>query len=743
MLVLILLFWISLPKELFDDPNCTVVFDSDGSLLGARVADDGQWRFDETDNIPEKYQACLVQFEDRHFFKHPGVNPLALARAIKQNIKSKSIVSGGSTITMQLIRLSRKQKPRNLCQKAIEMVLSVRLEIRHSKKSILSLYASHAPFGGNVVGLDAASWRYFGVAPDNLSWAESATLAVLPNAPGLIHPGRNRDDLKEKRNRLLNRLLDIQLIDSISWELACDEPLPDKPLPLPGIAPHFLDRMLSEKKGQTVYSDIDGPLQENAVELINKHYGRLSNNKIYNAAALIMEIESGKILAYVGNTKGDSLSQHANAVDIIKSSRSSGSILKPFLYAAMLEAGEILPSTLIPDIPTTINDFSPKNFQKLYDGVVPAREALVRSLNVPAVRMLQSYGLDRFYKELKDLGINSLNYPADHYGLSLILGGAEVSLWDLCHVYANMARSLNHEEQAGILGPASIYLCFEAMREVRRPEAEAGWKSFLSSQPIAWKTGTSFGYRDAWAVGLSKEHIVGVWVGNADGEGRPGLTGIQAAAPVLFDLFDLLPNQTWFQEPHSQLEDIEVCKQSGMRPGSFCTETETILTTKSGLNTLPCHYHHKIHLNNEESARVHADCYPVELMIDTSWFILPPGIAWFYKQRNPMYTNPPPWAIGCSPENNWSPMEILSPKLPDKIMIPRELDNKLGAMLVEVAHIQASTMIHWYLDNAYVGSSRHIHKMSLQPEPGKHRLTLMDELGNMIEKSFEVISKEG
>ncbi len=739
--VLLVWFWFSLPGKLFDEPTSTVVFDREGRLLGARVADDDQWRFQELDKLPTKYQTCLIQFEDRQFFRHPGVNPLSLARAVRQNIKAGKIVSGGSTISMQVIRLSRKNKPRTIWQKGIEILLALRLEIRYSKESILALYGSNAPYGGNVVGLDAASWRYFGYPADNLSWAESATLAVLPNAPALIHPGRNRKALKEKRNRLLKHLLEIKVIDSLSYELACEEPLPDEPLRLPNLAPHLTDRMMIEKKGQSINTHIDGSLQIRASEILEQHHQRLSGNKIHNAATLIMEVETGKILAYIGNTRADSLESHANAVDIIRSTRSSGSILKPFLYASMLEAGEILPTSLIPDIPTTIHDFSPKNFQKIYDGVVPAKEALIRSLNVPAVRMLNSFGLDRFYDILKNLGIRSLKFPADHYGLSLILGGAEVSLWDLCHVYAGLGQALIQKTEMGFLRPASIYLCLEAMSEVRRPEAEAGGKHFLSSQQIAWKTGTSFGYRDAWAIGLNHDYLIGVWMGNADGEGRPGLTGVQAAAPLLFDLFDLLPGGSWFKEPTNDLEEITVCKQSGMRPGRYCTELETIQIPKSGFSTLPCPYHQQIQLDKEKKNRVQADCYPVQLMKDTSWFILPPGIAWFYQQHNPLYTHPPQWAPGCSPETGWSPMEILRPKLPDQIMLPRELNKQLGSILIEAAHNQPSIIIHCYLDASYLGSSQHIHKMSIQPKPGKHQLTLMDENGNILEKSFDVISK--
>jgi len=274
-LVLVVWFWFALPKNLFDDPRSTVVYDKDGRLLGAHVADDGQWRFQDLEALPAKYQTCLIQFEDRHFLQHFGVNPLSLFRAIKQNIKSGYVVSGGSTITMQVIRMSRKQKPRNIWQKGIEMILAFRLEIRHSKKSILALHASNAPYGGNVVGLDAASWRYFACRADDLSWAESATLAVLPNAPGLIHPDKNREALKAKRDRLLKHLFESELIDSITYELACEEPLPARPLPLPGLAPHLTNRLVIEQKGHSINTQIDRSLQIKAGQILQKHHQRL------------------------------------------------------------------------------------------------------------------------------------------------------------------------------------------------------------------------------------------------------------------------------------------------------------------------------------------------------------------------------------------------------------------------------------------------------------------------------------
>ncbi len=765
-LAVALFFWLSLPKPLFHDPTSTVVFDSHGQLLGARITTDGQWRFKATGQVPEKFAKCIVRFEDRYFYWHPGINLFSIFRALKQNISEGRVVSGGSTLTMQTIRLSRKGKDRSIFEKIIEMWLALRLELTHSKQEILSLYAAHAPFGGNVVGIDAAAWRYFGRSAENLSWAEAATLAVLPNSPALIHPGRNRASLEKKRNRLLKALSREGIIDEMSCELAMEETLPIQPLPLPGEALHLVNRMSALNPGAVVTTNIEGNLQAKINETVARHSQSLQANGIFNAAVLVLEVKTGNVLAYIGNTSGDGNGQHGNDVDVITSPRSSGSILKPFLYAAMLDEGELLPGTLVADIPTSINSYTPKNFAVSYDGAVHADEALIRSLNVPSVRLLSSFGLDRFYLKLKEAGFSTIVFHADHYGLSLILGGAEVSLWDLCKVYRGFANTLvsysenfaaypvtqfpspvlikDQKSKDGkpgkIFSVAAIYCTLEAMKEVRRPEGEAGWESFLSASPVAYKTGTSFGFRDAWAVGVTRDYVVGVWVGNADGEGRPGLTGISAAAPIMFEVFNELPPKSWFEPPWDELVKIPVCRQSGMRPSVNCPETDSILVPAAGLETAGCSYHILTHLDESEQYRVNAGCYPSSKIVTKPWFVLPPAMEWFYRSKNPFYKSLPPWLPGCNiPGEN--PMQLIWPNQDTRIYVPKELSGSLGQVVFEAAHSIPGQTIFWYVDEDFMGTTTNAHKMGLQPPLGKHLLVLMDENGNMLRKNFEIVGK--
>ncbi|MGZ5244086.1 MAG: penicillin-binding protein 1C [Bacteroidia bacterium] len=773
------LFCFSLPDPLFKQPYSFVITATDGQLLQARIAADGQWRFPQTDTVPAKFEKALLAYEDRHFYAHPGVDPLAFGRAVWQNIRAKKVVSGGSTISMQVIRLSRGNKSRNLWQKLVEMLLAVRLELGYSKKSILNLYASHAPFGGNVVGLNAASWRYFGRPANELSWAEAATLAVLPNSPALVHPGRNRNQLRQKRDHLLHILYSRKMLDAETYRLAKLENIPDEPLPLPQFAPHLLGTLQQQyanrkQKPALVETTIQLPLQKSVTQILNRHHEYLSANGINNAAALVLDVETGNVMSYVGNVYRPDKPEFDSHVDVIQAPRSPGSTLKPLLYESMLHDGSLLPNTLIADIPTQIAGYTPQNFDLTYDGAVPADKALSRSLNIPAVRMLQQFGVEKFHLGLRKMGVTTLTNRADHYGLSLILGGGENKLWELAGIYGSMARILNHfntqngrynpddlhppfvEKNAerpakktykqlsknALMSAAAIYYTFEAMSEVMRPGEEMLWQQFNSAQRIAWKTGTSFGFRDGWAIGLTPQYVVAVWVGNADGEGRPNLTGISTAAPILFDIFKQLPvAQNWFSMPYGEMVKVPVCRQSGHRALDICEVKDSVWIPRTGLRTAACPYHQLVHIDLSGKYRVNSDCVPVSQIQNRSWFVLPPAMEWYYKNHTPSYKVLPPFREDCLQSFAGNAMEMIYPKKSNKIFVPVELDGKTGKCVFEVAHRNPKTKIHWHLDDTYIGTAQDFHQMALAPAAGKHLLVLIDEFGERLEQNFEVVGK--
>ena len=736
-----------LPRHLFHVPYSTVVTDRNEELLGARIASDGQWRFPPRNTTPEKIKECLITFEDKHFYHHWGVDPFAIGRAFYQNVKNKRIVSGGSTLTMQTIRLARNES-RTFREKLIEMIWATRLEFRASKEEILSMYISHAPFGGNVVGLDAAAWRYFGHSADDLSWAESAMLAVLPNAPAMIHLSKGRKTLLDKRNRLLKQLLEKKTIDSSTYELAISEPLPDEPHALPHIAPYLVSRFYQERNGEYSRSTINKGIQTQVEDLAERWSNEFGRSDIRNLAILVIDIPSNQVVAYCGNVHFDR-KQGGNQVDVIQAPRSTGSILKPFLYYAMLQEGSLLPDMLLLDVPVNINGFTPQNFSMQFEGAVPASEALARSLNIPAVTMLQRYGVPKFHSFLQQIGLKTINRSSSHYGLSLILGGAEATLWDVTNAYAMMGRSLLQlpqrscslllptsriTESTDPFQPGAVWQTFDALKEVNRPE-EIDWKSIPSMQTIAWKTGTSYGFRDAWAVGVTPRYAVGVWVGNATGEGKPGLAGAQTAGPVLFDVFNYLPSSSWFERPTGVFIDAEVCRQSGHLKGRFCEETDTVLILPSGLRTESCPYHHFITLSADEKYRIYENCANTEPTFPRSWFALPPVWEWYYKQHHPEYKPLPPFKSGCG-EDSFQPMQFIYPPMNARIKLPKQLDGNKGFITVELAHNNPKAIVFWHLDDIYLMQTQDFHKISLQPEPGKHSLTAVDGEGNTVSTTF-------
>lgn len=769
-ILVVMLVW-PLPDPLFNVSYSTILTDKNDRFIAGQIASDGQWRFPSNqEDIPEKVKNCLLMFEDEYFYYHPGINPFSIGRAIKQNIEAGRTVSGGSTLTMQIARLLNSNNQRTYLNKLYEAFLTLKLEIFFSKDELLRLYLSHAPFGGNVVGLEAASWRYYRRTPDKISWAEAATLAVLPNSPSLIFPGKNQELLLKKRNRLLEKLYSRGLISDADLNLSIGEGLPGKPNAMPEEARHLLTRVLNEgAKGQKIKTTLDLSIQRKVLYKVDRHHGWLSANQVHNAAAIIIEAESGEVVAYVGNTNTNYL--HSPEVDIITARRSTGSILKPLLYGLAVEEGIITPKQIMPDVPTFFKGFAPTNFDNSFQGAIPANEALRRSLNVPFVYLLKDYSHQKFHLQLKKLGMNTLEKNADHYGLSLVLGGAEASLWGLTSIYAGLVRTINNYYEVGAfnkyragvffdnrytdgnkierndntsLSAGAVWWMFKAMQLLGRPEEISSWERFASSRRIAWKTGTSFGFRDAWAIGTDGKYVVGVWAGNADGEGRPGLTGIASAAPLLFDIFDILPvKDDFLKSPPAEMKSYNICERSGYLAGINCEVVSSISLPKDAKSSIICPYHMIIHTNEKGDRQVNADCYPAYKIKQKKWFVLPPGQAWYYKKYNSSYAEPPEFLSDCKSGDRGNEfMEMIYPKTASKIYIPIELDGKPGRCVFEATHAIPETPIYWHLDEEYLGVTYNNHQMSLHPTTGLHKLRLLDEKGRELNISFEVVNKQ-
>ena len=766
-------FYFSLPKILFDAPVSSILLSKEGKLLGAHISEDGQWRFPPLKTIPEKFKKSIVAFEDKRFYQHIGVDPLAIARALKLNINAGKVVSGGSTLSMQVIRLASHNPERSLTQKALEAVRALRLETRYDKDKILNLYASYAPFGGNVVGLEAASWRYFGRKPEQLSWAESAMLAVLPNSPALIHPGRKRDKLKAKRDRLLKRLFEQQHISKLDYQLALAEPLPKKPQRLPRMAPHMLDTLVSKnnKQQQRFETTLDFLLQNQTNQIAKHHAELLALKNIHNLAILVIDNHSFEIKAYVGNAPPQNhTAKHGQAIDLIQRPRSTGSTLKPFLFANMIEQGELLPNMLIADAPIRYTGYRPKNFDRKFRGAVRAKQALASSLNIPAVNMLSYHGVERFLASLRKMGMSTLHRKSREYGLPLILGGAEGTLWELSSLYANLAKQAQQSvgsnqstyfkpkmlTEGSIetprnqqISPASAWMTLQALLEVGRPGAEAHWKNFDSSQKIAWKTGTSFGHRDAWAIGTTPHYTVGIWVGNAAGEGRQGMTGVKVAAPILFDVFNRLSpkmNNDWFRKPVEQMKTVSVCENDGFLATEQCDSKSYSIPINSHFDRISP-YHHRIHLDQHTQKRVHSECESISNMQYKNWFILPPAQAHYYQQFHANYQALPEWRSDCQQvqtektENTENPISLIYPRRNTQIYIPKGLAGEQGKTVFQAIHSKPESQLYWHLNDTFLGTTQTYHEQAVWIDAGKHTLTIVDEKGNRIEQRFSVLSE--
>ncbi len=764
--------WLPLPTSLYQQHYASLLLARDGGLLGASIAKDQQWRFAPVEQLPEKYLHSLLLFEDQYFYRHPGINPFAIARALKGNLTAGKVTSGGSTISMQLARLLRQQElqannlrvSRNLHSKLAEAFLALQLEWRFSKREILIHYASQAPFGGNIVGLRAAAWRYFGRSPEYLSWAESALLAVLPNSPALIHPGRQRDLLQRKRDRLLQRLHQQHLLSDLDLQLALLEPLPERPQVLPQIAPHLLATLKKRAPAENLFhSTLDLSLQQLVNQIAQQHSARLANEGVHNIAVVLIDHQSMETLAYTGNKPFNNNNRFAPDVDIVQRPRSTGSILKPLLYGLMLQEGELAPTSLIPDIPTQINGYSPRNYDRQFRGAVPAQFALAHSLNIPAVRMLRDYGIGRFQEKLQAMGMSSLFRPADDYGLTLILGGAEASLWELTAIYARLAAAARDGDKTQlpvqlllsqkseqdknirpVIKQGAAWLTLQALIEVARPGNDNYWRDFAGSQTIAWKTGTSYGLRDAWAIGSNGRYTLGVWVGNAGGEPATFISGQSSAAPILFDIFDALPKVNWFDKPAHALKTISVCKDDGYLAGGQCEAMDIEIPSISHYEKITPH-HRRIYLDAQQQFRVHNQCESVSNMSARDWFVLPPAQEFYWRQYHSNYQPLPPWRKDCMAESAQQdddiPLELIYPQARSRIYIPMDLEGKRSRVILKAVHRDPAAILYWHLDDEFLGETNIFHEREAALEPGLHKLLVMDKQGYRVERRFRVIGK--
>lgn len=753
---------IPLPGDLFKDEYSTIVVDENRNLLRVFLNEDQQWYFppEEDQKVPDKLKTSIINFEDRYFYYHPGVNLFSFARAFFQNIFSGRIKSGASTISMQVIRISGK-KSRTFWNKFIEILQAVKLEIKYSKEDILRLYINHAPYGGNIIGYKAASLRYFGKSPEALTWNESAILAVLPNSPGLISPVISKEKLIRKKNRLLKTLLNRKKINKSVYEISINEPVSGKIKKFPMIAPHFSE-MVKQNFGNRfkfIHSTIIKEHQVRMEGLLNEHIKYLNSFGIKNGALIVVETQTGKVRAYCGSQ--DFFDEMTNGqVNGVSARRSSGSILKPFLYALSIDEGLILGKTLIKDIPSYFGSFSPSNADKKFNGVISAKEALIRSLNVPAVRLLNYYGLHKFYFFLKSAGMTSLFRTPDEYGLTLVLGGAETSLFDLAKLYTGLGNlgKFSHlrmvykdttdpgNNSTQFFSTGAAYLTVEILKELKRPGSEYYWEQYQSSNPFAWKTGTSYGQRDSWSVGVSPQWTIAVWVGNFNGEGNRNISGASCAAPIMFDVFNYLPKDEklrWFSKENISLKKIRVCADTGYQAGPNCERIVLVDSPDNSKVVRICPFHKSIFTTPDGKNRVCSLCWGKNNYIKVKKLYFPPDVTQFLREKGDIVPQLPPHKKDCSSIEDSNPIKIIYPVPNAKLWIPKDFNRKLQNVTFTIAHSVKGREVFWYIDDIYQGVTKEKHKMIFKLKAGWNKLQVVDEEGNRASRRFFVIFTSG
>lgn len=741
-----LLLLIYLSKQIEFESRFAHILYAENKILSAQVSEDQQWRIQCEGDLPEKLATTLKLFEDQYFDYHFGINPVSILKAIRDNRKAGRTVRGGSTITMQLARIHEGNRPRTYKQKIKEMCLALAIELKYSKKEILYLYAQHAPYGGNTVGYCSAARRYYDKQATELSWTESATLSVLPNAPSKIYPGKAQQELIRKRNFLLRKLLSNAYIDSITYRLSVMEDLPTQSHHFESMASHLLQKAKQDSPDDfNHHTTLDHTLQQNTKRILQQYRDQYAAGAgVDNICAIILR-NDGSIASYVANVTCDH--DCGADVDILRSPRSPGSTLKPFLYGVAIDAGLISPSSLLEDIPVFYNGYTPSNFDKKHRGIITAASALTQSLNIPAVDLLRAYGTHPFLSDLKDMGFTTMKKEADHYGLTMILGGGEVTPVELATTYMNIMRQASNKRPTTIdyrkkrkpehsayfpMSTGASYLVMDMLKGVHRPQSENGWQYFQNQEEISWKTGTSFGFRDAWSVGCTAGYTVLVWVGNADGEGRPGLTGIKKAAPILFELFKLLPQEKELLPPSSELDIKYVCKASGYLPNASCELKIGQMHPRAAHNLRVCSYHQSVTLDKTEKMQVYQHCEAE--VVSKSLFVLNPIVDHYHQKMTGHSYALPPYKKDCGHKKE--NLRILYPTQQAEILLPRDLNNKKQSLVGKVVTGSKVDSLYWFMDHELVSVTRRSHEVAFSLEPGPHVLTVVGSDGQETSHEF-------
>jgi len=734
----------------------TVVEYRDGRPAYVFLAPDDKWRLHATlDRVDPKLVTALIALEDKRFYSHHGVDPIAIARAAWTDVIHARRVSGGSTLSMQLARLL-EPRSRTLGHKLIDMFRAVQLDLRLDKRDILEEYLSRTPYGENVEGVEAASWSYFGHGAQHLTALEIATLLAVPQGPARFAPSpANLERLRTRRDAILGKLVAAGVFDPIDARAAVADSLqtapPDHLRAMPREAGYAAIWLHAHHPGEErIRSTLDAGVQAVTERQVALRAPELRRRGIFGGAVVVVDHKTRDVVALIGNLDFTD-TVHGGQIAMFDHARSPGSALKPFLYAIAIDRGLALPGYLVPDVPTDYGTYRPRNFDNDWSGLVTLEDALARSLNLPFVDLLQQLGVETFVAELAHAGVAAARAPPGHYGLSMIVGGIEVTPLELAGLYATLAEDGRYRPlrvvatdpsppPIAMYGPGAAYLTRRALSQKDRPDFPR--RAAIAGVPpqIHWKTGTSFGFRDAWAAGSGPDYTAVVWTGNVDHAPSAELVGSEAAGPVLFDVLEALADRAHLPEPEGppdDLAEVEVCAYSGHIPTAACEHRVKVLAPIHAVPTAPCPYHQAYDVDRATGRAVLPACRDPSKTYDRkSFVVLPSAVTAWLTARERAIPDAPQFADGCTAQGDGTPPAIMTPIEGEVVTLIPGMPT--GKQLVPLAASTRGATLTWFVDGALVGTTPASQRAYWTPELGKHEIVVADDAGRKARRTIDV-----
>jgi penicillin-binding protein 1C len=735
--LLLLLNWIfPLPDRI---EYSTIITDHKGTVIHAFLTSDQQWRMKTTlDEISPLLRKTIIAKEDKRFYHHPGVDPLAMGRAFFKNISKAKRTSGASTITMQVAR-ALEPKKRTYANKLVEMFRALQLEWKYDKDEILQMYLNLLPYGGNIQGVKSASILYFGKNPDHLSLAEITALSIIPNRPSSLVIGRANDVIVQERNRWLQIFAGEKVFTQKEIADALQEPLTASRGTVPRLVPHLANK-LKRQGGDIIQTNIRLNEQMKIETLVEDYVRSLRLRNIRNAAVVVIDNERHEVISYIGSADFYDTTD-GGQVNGAAAIRQPGSTLKPLLYGLCFDEGLMTPKMVMTDVAINYAGYAPENYDRTFNGYVTTQYALENSLNIPAVKGLRMLGKDRFVQELAACNFEQVRKDRQKLGLSMVLGGCGTTLEELTglfSVFANEGRylppaMLKQDTATGVegrrvLSPAAAFMINDILSRINRPDFPLNWQSTEHLPKIAWKTGTSYGRRDAWSIGYNKKFTVGVWAGNFSGEGVPELSGSGTATPLLFKIFNTIDydsDQEWFSQP-ADCELRVVCSETGMVPADHCTNIISDYFIPLISSTAACNNVQEVMVSEDEKHAFCTSCAPETGYKKKMYKVVGADMQAYYLQQNVAYQQIPAHNPGCEKIFKEGLPVITFPVNGTEYLVNKKDPEPLQLTCQTGNDVQ---QVYWYINNKFYKSSSARSKQFFVPDEGPVKISCTDDKG--------------